>query len=149
MFPKVLPVLMTMMLLANQAIAVVSHSHGESSDPTARPHVHLHCDCYSHGHHHHHHGHSHHHEQKPDSDNETIAHSEAASHDIDVIYVGEEVSAFAQKTPTTSWDLSVVGEPALVLCDSPVPARTKHIARSDLSPRFAHARMLKTVRLLV
>lgn len=147
MFQKVLPFLMTMMLLANQAIAVVSHSHGESSDPTARPHVHLHCNCCSHGHHHHHHGHSHEHES--DRDNEAIANSEAASHDIDAIYAGEAVSVFAQKTTTTPLDLSIVGEPVLVLCESPIPARTKYIARPESSSRFAHARMLKTVRLLI
>lgn len=66
MIRKLLTLLTTTALLANQAMACYSHSHGESSEPAAKPHIHFGGHGHSHDHRHghsHHHGHDHHHGQ--------------------------------------------------------------------------------------
>lgn len=154
MFREVLTLAMVAAILANQAMAVACHSHGETSESAARPHFHLgghphsHCHGHSHGH-----DHSHSHEHHGHEPGNLPEHDESAttppSHDSDAVYLLDSEFIPAPVNESVS-GLKLVADLASAFSRSHRTCDDAHfLGPAKKEPPLAHALFLKKVRLLL
>ena len=154
MFRKALGVLTIFAILANQAVAVVSHSHGDHSERASRPHIHLNGHDHSHGHEHgHSHLHGHDHRSDGAGNNDSV--TSTPSHDSDAVFVVESDSNFSSEHRSVE-SLGSVESPATVntldvldWSNCRVPSDTRFTKHSSMPSPLAHALILKKIRLLL
>ena len=146
MFRNVPCVWLICAVLANQAMAVACHSHGEPSEAASRPHVHLN------GHEHHHghpHDRDHHHDRGNDESKNEDSATDPPSHDSDAIFFGESDSILSAKSRLIESPRFANSLTPLNWFSHRVSSDAGLSSQMDRRVPLAHALVLKKIRLLL